>query len=81
MLLRPFPEDWSGHYDVVVTNPPFAKWEEDKIDKQFLIRKYFGNQIGLAKHIRLETLHGGACLAYPKRPGTGCHYHYGAYLF
>jgi len=67
--IEPFPEEWTKKYDVVVTNPPFAKWEENKLDKQYLIRKYFGNQIGLAKYIRLEHYMAGLALHTLKDQG------------
>src|SRR5690606_29199482 len=41
---EPFPQEMAGTYDVVVTNPPFAQWEDDKFDKELVIRRYFHNQ-------------------------------------
>ncbi len=66
---QPFPDEWTKYYDVVVTNPPFTPWEEDKWDKEYLIDKYFHGQIGLAKHIRLEHLMAGLALHTLKDDG------------
>ncbi|GAA0892596.1 hypothetical protein GCM10009122_22750 [Fulvivirga kasyanovii] len=49
-------------FDVVVTNPPFAKWEDNKYDKREIIRRYFHNQVGLASNIRLEHMMAGLAL-------------------
>ena len=65
----PFPEEMTRAFDVVVTNPPFSRWEEDKVDKQYIVRKYFGNHIGMAKHIRLEHLMAGLALHTMKDTG------------
>ncbi len=66
---QPFPDEMTKKYDVVVTNPPFARWEEDKFDKDLIARKYFNNQIGIAKHIRLEHLMCGLALHTLKDDG------------
>ncbi len=59
---QPFPKEWTKYFDVMVTNPPFTKWEEGDWDKEYIIRQYFHNQIGLAKYIRLEHLMAGLAL-------------------
>ncbi len=51
---RPFDKSMTKAYDVVVTNPPFTRWEEAKTDKEYIVRKYFNNMMGLTRHIRLE---------------------------
>lgn len=66
---QPFPEEMTKAYDVVVTNPPFAKWDEDKFDKDYIIGKYFHNHIGLAGNIRLEHLMAGLALHTMKDTG------------
>ena len=66
---KPFPKEMTHKYDVVVTNPPFARWEDDKYDKEFIVRTYFHNQIGLAKHIRLEHMMAGLALHTMKDTG------------
>ncbi len=66
---QPFPEEMTKAYDVVVTNPPFAKWEEEKFDKDYIIGKYFHNHIGLAGNIRLEHLMAGLALHTMKDTG------------
>lgn len=65
----PFPNEMAKSYDVVVTNPPFARWEDEKFDKELIIRKYFNNHVGLAKHIRLEHLMAGLALYSMKNTG------------
>ncbi|WP_430409216.1 N-6 DNA methylase [Kordia sp.] len=64
-----FPNEMEKAFDVVVTNPPFAKWEEDKIDKENIIRKYFNNTRGLAQHLRLEHIMSGLALRTMKDNG------------
>lgn len=59
---EPFPEIMTKVHDVVVTNPPFAKWEADAFDKERIIQKYFHKHRGLAHHIRLEHLMTGLAL-------------------
>jgi hypothetical protein len=66
---QPFPDEMTKAYDVVVTNPPFTRWEEEKFDKDFLIRKYFDNHIGLAKYLRLEHVMAGLALHTMKDNG------------
>ena len=66
---EPFPEEMTQNFDVVVTNPPFAKWEENKMDKERIVKKYFHNQIGVAKYIRLEHLMSGLALHTMKDTG------------
>jgi hypothetical protein len=67
--IQPFPENMTKAYDVVVTNPPFAQWEEAKFDKELIIRKYFNNHVGLAGNIRLEHLMAGLALHTMKDTG------------
>lgn len=52
----PFSSSMDRVYDVVVTNPPFAKWEASEFDKMRLIQKYFGKHYILPRHLRLEHL-------------------------
>ncbi len=59
---EPFPEMMNKVHDVVVTNPPFAKWEASKFDKDRIANKYFNKQRGIANHIRLEHLMAGLAL-------------------
>lgn len=59
---KPFPEEMTKKYDVVVTNPPFASWEEPKAYKKEIIETYFGGHYGMARHIRLEHLMAGLAL-------------------
>jgi len=56
-----FPPEMTGTFDVVVTNPPFSKWEEEEFDKVRIVQKYFGGQVGL-KQLRLEHLMAGLAL-------------------
>lgn len=66
---QPFPKDMDKTYDVVVTNPPYARWEEEKYDKEHIIQRYFNGQIGLAGNIRLEHLMAGLALRTMKDDG------------
>ncbi|MDN5201175.1 N-6 DNA methylase [Fulvivirgaceae bacterium BMA10] len=66
---EPFPEKLDKTFDVVVTNPPFAKWEEDKYDKEFIVGRYFNNQRGLVRHMRLEHVMSGLALHTMKDQG------------
>lgn len=59
---EPFPEKMHKAHDVVVTNPPFASWDDAKFDKERIIQKYFHKHRGLANHIRLEHLMSGLAL-------------------
>lgn len=59
---QPFPEELTKSFDVMVTNPPFAKWEEDKFDKERIVHKYFDKHRGLEHHLRLEHLMSGLAL-------------------
>lgn len=59
---QPFPEMMHKVHDVVVTNPPFASWDDTKFDKERIIQKYFNKHRGLANHIRLEHLMAGLAL-------------------
>lgn len=66
---EPFPEVMNKVHDVVVTNPPFARWEASKFDKQRIANKYFNKQRGIANHIRLEHLMAGLALHTMKDDG------------
>ncbi len=66
---QPFPEEMAKKFDVVVTNPPFARWEEEKFSKDHIVRKYFSNHRGLSQHIRLEHLMSGLALHTMKDKG------------
>ncbi len=66
---QPFPKDMSRTQDVVVTNPPFAKWDDTKYDKKAIVKKYFSNQIGLVQHMKLEHLMAGIALDAMKDNG------------
>ncbi len=66
---RPFPEMMHKVHDVVVTNPPFASWDDTKFDKERIIQKYFHKHRGLANHIRLEHLMAGLALYTMKDHG------------
>jgi len=66
---QPFPEMMHKVHDVVVTNPPFASWEDSKFDKERIIQKYFNKHRGLANHIRLEHLMAGLALYTMKDDG------------
>lgn len=66
---QPFPEMMHKVQDVVVTNPPFASWDDTKFDKERIIQKYFNKHRGLANHIRLEHLMAGLALYTMKDDG------------
>ena len=66
---EPFPSEMTNSFDVVVTNPPFSSWEDEKYDKQEIIRRYFNNQTGLANNIRLEHMMAGLALHCMKDNG------------
>ncbi len=66
---EPFPEMMNKVHDVVVTNPPFARWEASKFDKERIANKYFNKQRGIANHIRLEHLMAGLALHTTKDDG------------
>ncbi len=65
----PFPEQMTRSFDVVVTNPPFARWEDDKFDKTVIVKKYFDKHYGLEHHIRLEHMMAGLALHTMKSNG------------
>ena len=65
----PFPAKMTKAFDVVVTNPPFASWDDEKFDKEYIINKYFDSHNGLAKHIRLEHMMAGLALRTMKDDG------------
>ena len=66
---QPFPDEMTKSYDVVVINPPFSTWDDEKFDKELVIRKYFNNHVGLAKHIRMEHMMAGLALNCLKDTG------------
>jgi len=65
----PFPKAWKKHFDVVVTNPPFAKWEDELFDKKRLVSKYFNKHHELARYMRLEHYMAGLALHTLKDTG------------
>lgn len=67
--VEPFPKELNRSFDVVVTNPPFSRWEEEKYDKAYIIETYFHNHIGLAHNIRLEHVMSGLALHTMKDNG------------
>lgn len=80
---EPFPEAMAKGYDVVVTNPPFARWESSKFDKERIANKYFNKHRGIANHIRLEHLMAGLALHTMKDDGKAAiiimgHVYFGA---
>ncbi|MDW3191994.1 MAG: N-6 DNA methylase [Cytophagales bacterium] len=66
---EPFGKALDRSFDVVVTNPPFSRWEEEKYDKVHIIETYFHNHIGLAQNIRLEHVMSGLALHTMKDNG------------
>ncbi|WP_062062784.1 Eco57I restriction-modification methylase domain-containing protein [Aquimarina longa] len=66
---EPFPEEFAHSFDVMVTNPPFASWDDSKFDKERWTQKYFNNQIDVAKHMRLEHFMAGLALHTLKDTG------------
>ncbi|MDW3191948.1 MAG: N-6 DNA methylase [Cytophagales bacterium] len=66
---EPFPKTLDRSFDVVITNPPFSRWEEEKYDKAYIIQTYFHNHIGLAQNIRLEHVMSGLALHTMKDNG------------
>ncbi|MCB0376084.1 MAG: hypothetical protein KDD04_09220, partial [Sinomicrobium sp.] len=42
---EPFDNSMTKAYDVVVTNPPFGRWEAAAAEKERIIKKYFDNRI------------------------------------
>jgi hypothetical protein len=66
---QPFSKEMENAFDVVVTNPPFAKWEDTRFDKQHIVKKYFHNSRGLHFHLRLEHLMSGLALQTMKDHG------------
>ncbi|GEM_PF-3296562 len=66
---EPFPKKWKHHFDVMVTNPPFARWEEDRFDKNRIVGKYFNKHYELASFMRLEHLMAGLGLDTLKDSG------------
>ena len=68
---EPFMPSMDKVYDVVVTNPPFAKWEASEFDKMRIIHKYFGKHHILPRHLRLEHLMSAIALNSMKEGGRG----------
>ncbi|WP_029209540.1 SAM-dependent methyltransferase [Aquimarina agarilytica] len=68
---EPFIPSMTKAYDVVVTNPPFAKWEASEFDKMRIIHKYFGKHHILPRHLRLEHLMSAIALNSMKDEGRG----------
>ena len=66
---HPLPKGMHRSFDVVVTNPPFSRWEEEKFDRECLVRTCFQNHIGLSRHLRLEHLMCGLALQCLKDSG------------
>lgn len=66
---KPFPKEMEKSFDVVVTNPPFDSWRDDKYTKNHIVQRYFDNQIGLAEHMRLEHMMAGLALRTMKDNG------------
>ncbi|WP_025663320.1 Eco57I restriction-modification methylase domain-containing protein [Aquimarina megaterium] len=66
---EPFPEELIQSFDVMVTNPPFASWDDSKFDKERWAQKYFNNQIDVAQHMRLEHFMAGLALYTLKNKG------------
>lgn len=66
---EPFPSALTHSFDVMVTNPPFASWDDSKFDKERWTQKYFNNQIGVAQHMRLEHFMAGLALHTLKDTG------------
>ena len=80
---EPFPSELEKAFDVVVTNPPFSRWEEEKFDKEYVIRTYFHSHVGLARNIRLEHVMSGLALHTMKDKGRAAiiimgHLYFGA---
>ena len=78
----PFPQELHQVFDVVVTNPPFAAWEDSKFDKQRYVQQYFHGQRGLVQHMRLEHYMAGLALHTLKANGRAAiimmgHVHFG----
>ena len=67
--VEPFDKSLDNSFDVVVTNPPFTRWEEDQFDKKYLVKKYFNSYRGLSQHMRLEHLMCGLALHTLKNDG------------
>lgn len=65
---QPF-DQWTHHFDVMLTNPPFAKWEDSKFDKRRIVKKYFNNHYELVSYMRLEHLMAGLALDTLKNNG------------
>ena len=65
----PFPKAWTKQFDVVVTNPPFAPWEEPLFDKKRLVSKYFNKHHELVRYMRLEHYMAGLALRTLKDTG------------
>lgn len=66
---EPFSQKWKHHFDVMVTNPPFARWEADRSHKNRIVSTYFNNHYELASYMRLEHLMAGLALDTLKDTG------------
>jgi len=66
---EPFSKDWEKRFDVMVTNPPFARWEADPFDKQRWVREHFNGHQGLERYMRLEHFMAGLALKTLKDSG------------
>lgn len=66
---KPFPDEFTEAFDIVVTNPPFARWEDEQFDKDFLVQKIFDHHVGLNHTLRLEHVMAGIALRCMKDSG------------
>ena len=64
----PFDTSLQKQFDVMLTNPPFAKWETTKFEKERIAKKYFNSHYNI-RHIRLEHLMTGLALTTLKDSG------------
>lgn len=64
----PFDRSLHKQFDVMVTNPPFARWEASRFDKERIAKKYFNSHYNI-RHIRLEHLMAGLALTTLKDTG------------
>ncbi|MEO9870385.1 MAG: N-6 DNA methylase [Ekhidna sp.] len=68
---QPFPAEMTKTYDVVVTNPPFARWEEERLERERIVQNYFHHHVGLADKGKLRLEHVMAGLALHTMKDTG----------
>lgn len=66
---KPFPKTLEKQYDIVVSNPPFGKWEEDRFEKSRIGQQYFSSHPGMLSRLRLEQLMVGLSLRMMKDNG------------